>query len=617
VFAGDEKNAALDAIEAMIDDGKLDEARQGLNRIKREFKNNQRYYVIYGRMQLWKKEYGDASGSFKAALKIDPNCTDAHIGLAYAYSWLDHDDLAIKEVDRVLERYPDNVSALILKAWMLSWNDDAYGAIAIFEEVLKKDPENIQAIRGMAKSYTWKEQYSIAEKYYEQWINIDHDNPEPYLELAALYERMGNYSAELRMLEVAKALGPERTDIDAKIGLVKKWTLDLDDEIRRWNRRAALDFGDIGLYIVLGKTYQWQGKFKNAERLLKEALSKDPDNVFALYSMGDIQASQGDWVSARKSFERILDIDPNNLEAKYYLDELKYIYHPRATFRYGLSRQSGYFDLATNNITREDIGIVEYEQPVYPWWIASAGYSYSLNSDVNKTRGLRDYLVDRHSAYFESDFKLPLDIDITARYTFYVYKNRGQHVYSIDGTAREHGANVFIQKEIWHNALGFQFNRDFFVNIDGDDLNIESSNMYTAMDDIAFNDYLDTLLAVNFIQGSSQDGDVGREYIFRPRLRMPFYDRLIFAYEFKYSDDTDGNWNTGDILLQQQLADWLQFEVGYEISYYSVDQALSHTGVFSFIFSPLQRLHILADGRISYADGDNTQDFAISAEIVF
>ncbi|WP_128293760.1 tetratricopeptide repeat protein [Afifella aestuarii] len=73
-----------------------------------------------------------------------------------------------------------------------------------------------------------------------------------------------------------------------------------------------------------GVRYRLEGRFDDAERLLQEALSEQPENVDALVQLGFVQLAQGKNEDARGTFERVLVLSPNYEDARYGLAQLAF-----------------------------------------------------------------------------------------------------------------------------------------------------------------------------------------------------------------------------------------------------------------------------------------------------
>ena len=130
--------------------------------------------VIYE--QWGRKE--EAIKSYQAALRLDSNHVESRLGLGSVYSKMVKSDLAIKEFKKVAELNPKS--------------PDIYFKIALEYWYLQRLPETVQ--------------------YYRKVIELDPDHLQTHLNLASVYERMGDWLKTLREIETALNLAEQKGD---------------------------------------------------------------------------------------------------------------------------------------------------------------------------------------------------------------------------------------------------------------------------------------------------------------------------------------------------------------------------------------------------------------------
>jgi tetratricopeptide (TPR) repeat protein len=199
----------------------------------------------------------------------------------------------------------------------LQGNHDA--AMATFDSALTYSPVDSVRILFFTGAYLSSQQeFTEAIEYYQRVIKADPDNPDAKFNLAAAYERIGEY-------DKAEAIFMELLELDK-------------------NNPVVLNY--------LGYMYADQGiKLKEAEKLIKKALKIDPDNgayldsyawvmyklkkynealkyqLLALESnqnedailyehMGDIYLALDKPQEASNHWEKALELDPDNESIK-------------------------------------------------------------------------------------------------------------------------------------------------------------------------------------------------------------------------------------------------------------------------------------------------------------
>jgi tetratricopeptide (TPR) repeat protein len=66
----------------------------------------------------------------------------------------------------------------------------------------------------------------------------------------------------------------------------------------------------------LARLFSWAGKSEEAERMAKQSLELDPNELESLVVLGSKAAAEGDADRALEYYERVLSIDPNHMEAR-------------------------------------------------------------------------------------------------------------------------------------------------------------------------------------------------------------------------------------------------------------------------------------------------------------
>jgi tetratricopeptide (TPR) repeat protein len=109
-----------------------------------------------------------------------------------------------------------------------------------------------------------------------------------------------------------------------KLGLIEYNKKNLEKAETFFNEALDKDKENIALYIVLGKTYYFMGKFEESINVLKSGLDKFPENStlnfwlarnYMLYKKHEDEAYM--------LFVRILEIDDSHFESYYYLGKLQ------------------------------------------------------------------------------------------------------------------------------------------------------------------------------------------------------------------------------------------------------------------------------------------------------
>ncbi|HXG66354.1 MAG TPA: tetratricopeptide repeat protein [Blastocatellia bacterium] len=102
-------------------------------------------FVGQGELLNEKYNYGEAASLFSDALKINPNLTAAHVGLAESKRLVSTSE-PMAAVDRALEVNPNHVGALTLRGWLDLESDEHDAADKRIARALEVNPNSVEAM---------------------------------------------------------------------------------------------------------------------------------------------------------------------------------------------------------------------------------------------------------------------------------------------------------------------------------------------------------------------------------------------------------------------------------------------------------------------------------------
>ncbi|MGC2528182.1 MAG: tetratricopeptide repeat protein [Candidatus Acidiferrum sp.] len=212
-----------------------------------------------------------ATGSYEAALHLDPRDTEtvAHLGNLY-YG---------------LKKYPE--------------------AEAKYRSVLESQPKSAQALLGLAQSLDAQKKPEAAAAY-RDYLAVNPNDSRVRTRLMRMLLEQKQYDEALAELDRADAGGkaPTLDSLRARADIQiaqKKW----DDSIITLQKAIALAPGDATLHAGLGRVYMQKRDFPGAEKEIKTALQIDRTNLSYWKDLSSTYYLAGNWSAAISTLDLI------------------------------------------------------------------------------------------------------------------------------------------------------------------------------------------------------------------------------------------------------------------------------------------------------------------------
>jgi tetratricopeptide (TPR) repeat protein len=157
---------------------------------------------------------------------------------------------AMRCVEMLLERQPDNVEALVMRGWIRQGGAEPGEAVKDYRRALAIDPERDDARLGLAQMLL-RESPEEARTHYEQLLARQPDNPEVLAGLATAYRTLGEPAKARALLDTLLAKHPKN----------------------------AQGLAELGVLTLAG------GDAREGEALLRRAVKEDPGNLDAQYQL--------------------------------------------------------------------------------------------------------------------------------------------------------------------------------------------------------------------------------------------------------------------------------------------------------------------------------------------
>jgi tetratricopeptide (TPR) repeat protein len=273
--------------------------------------------------QLWRRaaeaysragEYDEAVRVYRQAVKWNPDHVDTRMALAEMLLANGQLQAAENELDRILERDPDNVPALLRQGEVIAASGSWWwgnSPVSCWERVLELEPDNATARQLLVDFYQDQADYHLAWAGYESAVEMYRQaleyQPENGCILAALggcHLRMGQQDVAQEYIEQALAAAPE--DLNVYDEIIHAW-LDVDQPDQAWETVAKAETAveTIPHVFYIHQAYYCIDRESDLARpWLARAVEKAPPDEPVLMVIGEMAVTARAWGIAREYLEQ-------------------------------------------------------------------------------------------------------------------------------------------------------------------------------------------------------------------------------------------------------------------------------------------------------------------------
>ena len=325
VLESDKTNLSALLIKSawLMADGRLEEALGSATLAAEKHNGSAAAFFALGRVQAARHQTESAIGAFQEVLRLNPRANDAKVALAQLNLAAGRPDASLnfaqqasaadpaniqarltvvrgllaqkdvaraqRELDPLLERYPDSAPVQVLAGLLKGLKKDTPGARKSFDRALQLDADSTEALAGLVALDVADRQVAAARARIDERLNRSGNDPGVLMLAARTYSAIGDAHTAETML---------RRLLDA-------------------------DPGSLDAYGALARLYVSQQKLDQALAEFEQLAKRQPRPVAALTFAGMILQSQGKEKEARDHYERALQIDP---EAPVAANNLAWMY---------------------------------------------------------------------------------------------------------------------------------------------------------------------------------------------------------------------------------------------------------------------------------------------------
>jgi tetratricopeptide (TPR) repeat protein len=189
---------------------KYSEALTILSKLTTGDKNNESYLRLMATVQSASGNPAGASSTYSLLLGMGVNDASLYMKRAGCFRKTGETDKAVRDLEKYLSMYPDNIEALSMTGKLAAATGDNLKALDYFSENLKLHPNDPQCYIDRANSYFNSRSWDYAIKDYSMSLDLKPDNPDVWLNKGIALMSAGKMEDACHDFRRALALGNKK-----------------------------------------------------------------------------------------------------------------------------------------------------------------------------------------------------------------------------------------------------------------------------------------------------------------------------------------------------------------------------------------------------------------------
>ncbi|MDP2879954.1 MAG: PEP-CTERM system TPR-repeat protein PrsT [Azonexus sp.] len=262
---------------------------------------------------------GNSANAFQELeqISVSDKGITADLALIAAHLRSNQLDKALKAIDGLEKKQPNNPATHNLKARALLAKKDVAGARQSFEKAVSISPTFFPAVASLATLDLLDKKPEEARKRFEAVIGADPKNIQALLALAELKAANGGTADEVSAL-IGKAINVAPSEPAPRLALIQ-YLLKLKENkkaLTAANEAASAIQDKPEILDALGRTQQVSGDLNQAQTTYGKLALLQPASPLPLLRLAEVQFASKNKDEGIKSLKKALEIKPDILEAQ-------------------------------------------------------------------------------------------------------------------------------------------------------------------------------------------------------------------------------------------------------------------------------------------------------------
>jgi serine/threonine protein kinase/tetratricopeptide (TPR) repeat protein len=244
--------------------------------------------LAIGNLNLRTGSFAAAISAFRRVLGMDPENSDAYLGLGKTYDSLGRTAEAEQVFRHAIEIRPGCWSCYNLLGAFLNKHSRYGEAAEAWRKVTELAPDNVWGYMNVGVTFFNTGEFEMAEQYFRRGLEIVPDDPDLYSNMGTVSFFLGHFDDDVRFIQKAIALRPQKYDY--------------------WGNLAD------AYRMIPGKAVEAGMAYKQAISLAEQQLKVNPSDTDVLSSLALFYARSGDAAGAQHYLALALQASPKDVD---------------------------------------------------------------------------------------------------------------------------------------------------------------------------------------------------------------------------------------------------------------------------------------------------------------
>ena len=279
------------------------------------------HYLNLGKSEQAARKYANAWRYFEQAARFDSRDAEPQLAIADVCLKMNRMAPALKALETASQLRPDDYATqwkLVQMYYNFSQHDKVIALLPALHSKVA-DPKGWAYMLG--KSYHTTQNYGKAIEYLQISIKEEPTNAEAVYLVGRMYVQMSNYKAAIPFYQRAFALdSTSQSSRTYEYAIVLATAGEFDASVKTFEKALARGYKPRDdFYMNMAYTMADAHKSAEAIKMLKEILSRRPNDLGLLNGLADVCYHSGRYKEAISYWDDVLGMDDKNAQVLYHI----------------------------------------------------------------------------------------------------------------------------------------------------------------------------------------------------------------------------------------------------------------------------------------------------------